>query len=148
MKLHYKTMILGMLCMAMFANTLSAQNSGKAIQNFSKIKSKFVGKKFKDGDYKIKDSGKLQIKPIESATLKKLNLEGAIVNVVWGTLLLEYWGKCNVFLPNSEDCEDCILIWYDYNQDQLVQPRKELRAICQKSLRACGIIVKERPSCK
>jgi len=148
MKLRSKIMVFGLLFMAIIVNTLSAQNSEKAIKNFIKIDSKFIGNQFEAGDYKVKDNPKLQVKRIESATLKKLNMEGAIVNVIWGAFLLEYWSKCKIFVPDTNDCEDCILLWYDYNQDNLVQPKKELRAICQRTLKACKIIVRERKSCE
>ncbi len=126
--------------------TLNAQERNDK-QGSEKNNSKFSGDKFKDETYKISASSKHRFEAADPGLLKKLNMQGKIVNVVVGRFLLEYWGTCFIFQPNIEDCSDCILLWHDYNNDQFVQARKELRAVCQSTFRACGINVRKKSTC-
>ncbi len=126
---------------------LNAQESNSRLI-FEKINSKFSGEKFEDGAYKINEASKHKFEAADPELLKKLKLEGQIINAVLGTFLLEFWGVCYIFQPNTNDCSDCILIWYDHNNDNLVQPRKEIRAVCERSLKACGLNVRKMSKCQ
>ena len=48
----------------------------------------------------------------------------------------------------SKECKECNLYWKDLNGDKKVQPRKELRCLCESSKRArCRMTAKKVP-CK
>ena len=113
-------------------------SQSKEVKKFESIKSNFI----KSGDFKIKDGQKItsndktSFRQIEKKTAEKLEISAFTFQFMDYLLV-----GCDLYKPDRSRCEDCTLLWFDSNQDGLLQHSKELRAICKSTLRACGITV-------
>ncbi len=64
-----------------------------------------------------------------------------------GPIIVKKKGVCVKISCSQEDCDSCTLLWSDRNKDGNVNPKSELRCVCQKTRKLCGIMGK-RIKCK
>ncbi len=78
-----------------------------------------------------------------SAVLAKQIKDSKKIKEARKPFILKYKGSCYEFKAYSKDCNSCVILWKDLNKDKKVQVKKELKAVCKKTGKACDIKVRK-----
>lgn len=93
-----------------------------------------------DATYIISKSSRKNVVGLSKTLQKQLGVTRIQKSMksVKGSMILERDGTCYKITCAKGSC-DCTLMWVDVNKDKKVQPKKELRCVCNKTREACTI---------
>ncbi len=125
----------------LFAALLPKQADAQIIDSLPYFKlplPEFVGDLDWDNIFVVMEASKKNISALPSGVTKKIGVPPAVKKID-KPIILQRGGNCYKVGPSKNNCESCHLLWYDTNGDGKIQPKRELRCVCNDCPEPCKV---------